>query len=805
MKHFLTILGFLLCTTVHAQPQPYSRFDNLGGKTQHLCIRSIAQTFDGMMWIGTEEGLYSYDGCHLMRRDLPTSHKDTQQDGSWGSLNFMLTDTDSLLIGSERGMLSFDLHTYTLHPLPCAEGKMVKGLVRTQGHWWAATADALYRDGVAVPISTDGIFSLGADSTYLYIGTRERGMRYHTERQTLEEVVGSPYITTSFATLPDATTLWIGTARTILAWDKQQQSVTFNHEVHVAKTMCHDGLGNLLVGTDNGLIVVNKQGVTHSIHHDARMSESLAGDAVWSLFRDHDGNIWIGTNNGLSMVANDNRLTTYTLPSITGESSGNQIFCLCRDPQGRLWLGGSNGLLCINNLGEANQDFRWYRMDNPHYPLTHNRIRTIFADSKGRLWVGGDGGLLLLNEHTKQFDRLEIADDHNNWVYDIHEAEDGHIAITTLDATYIVQPNSQTLELKVVHKTPPKSVNALKQEHTQLLTRYNMAELYLSAHLDTATHTLLLGGTDRFALLHTNPTTLGQKGAAIVVTDIKVNGHHLMSHQQVITRTVTFSPDETILQFLFSDFDYNELQPHTYSYRITGQKEWVDIPASDRSITLTNLKAGTYELYIRRNSPSPSVNEELPVFTFTLKAPWYATTLAKILYALMLAGLLYGIHHIVQQHTRLRQERQELARLLAQAKEKERELLNDNEYLANQLRLQLIEKSGEEGKLSADEKFLLDITRIIEEHMDDSALNVDTLSRWSGIGTKQLYRRIKALTGMTTVAYIRDQRLKKAASLLAKGSFTVSEVMYRVGFSSASYFTRCFCDEYGVPPSEYKV
>jgi AraC-like DNA-binding protein len=50
-------------------------------------------------------------------------------------------------------------------------------------------------------------------------------------------------------------------------------------------------------------------------------------------------------------------------------------------------------------------------------------------------------------------------------------------------------------------------------------------------------------------------------------------------------------------------------------------------------------------------------------------------------------------------------------------------------------------------------------------------LNVNTLSELSGISSKQLYRKIKALTGMTAVAYIRDQRLKKAASLLAKGTF----------------------------------
>lgn len=106
--------------------------------------------------------------------------------------------------------------------------------------------------------------------------------------------------------------------------------------------------------------------------------------------------------------------------------------------------------------------------------------------------------------------------------------------------------------------------------------------------------------------------------------------------------------------------------------------------------------------------------------------------------------------------------------------------------------------------LSDDERFLQRVTRLIEDNLSDSDLNVNVLSTLSGISSKQLYRRIKALTGMTTVAYIRDLRLKKAAALLSKGTYTVSEVMYMVGFNNLSYFTRCFTEEYKESPSVYK-
>ena len=72
-----------------------------------------------------------------------------------------------------------------------------------------------------------------------------------------------------------------------------------------------------------------------------------------------------------------------------------------------------------------------------------------------------------------------------------------------------------------------------------------------------------------------------------------------------------------------------------------------------------------------------------------------------------------------------------------------------------------------------------------------------------GIGGKQLYRKTKAITGRTPVEYIREMRMKRAAELLSQGKFSVSEVMYTVGFSNSSYFSKCFSKEYGMTPTEY--
>jgi DNA-binding response OmpR family regulator/nitrogen-specific signal transduction histidine kinase len=106
-------------------------------------------------------------------------------------------------------------------------------------------------------------------------------------------------------------------------------------------------------------------------------------------------------------------------------------------------------------------------------------------------------------------------------------------------------------------------------------------------------------------------------------------------------------------------------------------------------------------------------------------------------------------------------------------------------------------------KPSPDERLIESVTCAVEENMEDEEFNVTMLAEKTGVDQKQLYRKVKLLTGMTPVAYIRKLRMKKAAVLLREKKFAVSEVMYLVGFSNASYFTKCFTEEFGMSPRQY--
>lgn len=104
----------------------------------------------------------------------------------------------------------------------------------------------------------------------------------------------------------------------------------------------------------------------------------------------------------------------------------------------------------------------------------------------------------------------------------------------------------------------------------------------------------------------------------------------------------------------------------------------------------------------------------------------------------------------------------------------------------------------------ADGRFMADFRRIVREHMADSSLSVETVSAALGLSRVQMYRKVKQLTGSSPVEIIRITRLKKAERLLKTTSLTVSEISYEVGFSSPSYFSKCFKDQFGVAPGDVR-
>ena len=103
---------------------------------------------------------------------------------------------------------------------------------------------------------------------------------------------------------------------------------------------------------------------------------------------------------------------------------------------------------------------------------------------------------------------------------------------------------------------------------------------------------------------------------------------------------------------------------------------------------------------------------------------------------------------------------------------------------------------------SVDDRFLKGVRETIRNHLDDESFGVPELGDAMGMSRSQLHRKLKALTGFSPNELIRNIRLEHGKALLEKGAGNASEVAFMVGFSSLSYFSKCFSDYFGYPPSK---
>ncbi|MBK9097148.1 MAG: response regulator [bacterium] len=109
----------------------------------------------------------------------------------------------------------------------------------------------------------------------------------------------------------------------------------------------------------------------------------------------------------------------------------------------------------------------------------------------------------------------------------------------------------------------------------------------------------------------------------------------------------------------------------------------------------------------------------------------------------------------------------------------------------------------ENKKLSSiDEEFMRRVITVIENHLSDEDFSTEEFGEELGMSRMQVHRKLKALTGKSAIQYIKTFKLDKARKMIKEKSGNISEIAYSLGFGSPAYFTKCFKEEFGYPPSE---
>lgn len=104
---------------------------------------------------------------------------------------------------------------------------------------------------------------------------------------------------------------------------------------------------------------------------------------------------------------------------------------------------------------------------------------------------------------------------------------------------------------------------------------------------------------------------------------------------------------------------------------------------------------------------------------------------------------------------------------------------------------------------ATDKLFISKMNKYISTHLSEQNIEVDAMASEMGLGRTTFYQKVKQITGLTPNDYVRTYRLKKAVSLMDSGETRINEICYSVGFSSPSYFSKRFIQQFGCSPSDY--
>ena len=754
-------------------------------------------------WIGTEGALYRAD------LQLTTFTRIPQLNGN--SIKCLAEETNgTLYIGTDNGLYSMAADGNITHYMhDSRDGSTIPNNIV-----WACYVDQWQN----VWVGTDNGLSRLSTHTYYQYTSLDR-ITLSGEGNCLHEICQTRN-----------GEWWLGGTNGLIhkdkAWYKQNsQQYPLSH--NRVRKIYEDADGDVWVCTDHGVNVFNRQ--SQQMHNVIVYDNSHTFSTAWAydILMDKQGRMWIASYMGGVFVIGKSKLLTAAAgggqknggltPTVVADRhfatngpdalSGLHIGQLVMDGQGHIWASSSNHLDCI--------DPQTMKVT----PVTHDgAINYLMADVKGNVWIGGNTKVtcFLTATNTKS-----SALQYKTWnlgskVVTMCDV-DGKTWVVTGRECSIIDMKGKSFRFKIPSSLAP-----------------------LTMYWSKTNGKVVMGGNDGYVTLRDDLAMKGSKHIALTLTGIVVNGRirqngdwHTLGdtadgrHYNADTtapsriKKLVLENGENNFTLQLTDFPFADHPSAVYAYRLEGSDhDWHHLNRGNLNITYNGLSHGSYHLTVHMVDGEGQIGAEAYSLDIVILPPWYLTLWAKLFYLLLAVAIVWGIMKFYLVRQRLAEERRQKSEILQQVEARMNffnrlsqdlkravahrsfdEIINlTNRYLGVQSERVEVEEPALSG---ADQRLLKEITEAIEVHMIDSEFNVTTLQEVVGMGGKQLYRKLKAMTGKTPVEYIREIRMHKASLMLKEGKFSVSEVMYTVGFTNSSYFSKCFSKTFGMTPTEY--
>lgn len=768
--------GALYCADL--QLKTFSKIAALDGNS----IKCLSTDTNGNLYIGTDNGLYQMAFNNAISHYTHDSRNEATIPNNivWACF---VDKWQNVWVGTDNGLSRLSTHTYyhytSLDKITFSgEGNCLHAILQTRnGEWWMG--------------GTNGLIH------FIEGGYAQDGSRAYQD----------------------------------VAWYKQNnQAFPLTH--NRVRKIYEDRDGDVWICTDHGINLYDRASrqMRNFIVYDKTGKYSTAW--AYDILQDRKGRMWMASYmGGIFIMDKQELLAGKTIADIHLSDQGKEplsglhVGQMVLDGNGMVWASTYNRLDYINpNTMEV------VHVDNADV------INYLMVDGKGNVWVGDNSEVrcyyATIPMRGSKFDAKEWKIGGKvSTMCDV----DGSIWVVTGNECCVLDPQGDYRRFMIPAVMP------------------------LNVFYSKQTHEVVMGGNDGFVSIRADVAKNMTKQTQLLLAGIVVNGKPLQetvldassdSDEEMAPRELkklVLESDENNFMLQLSDLPFADHPSAVYAYQLEGSDhDWHYLKKGNLDIAYNGLSYGDYHLTVHLVNGEGKIGEEVYSLDISVLPPWYLTIWAKLLYLTALVVFVAWVVNSYLTRKQLIAEQKQKADVLEQVQARMQfyTTLADklkaavahqsfdevNDLIRNFLEIDVkvspaeltatvdksesaenvteaaegsTEENTEQELSDVERKQLEEITQAIEEHMVDSDFNVTSLQKVLGMGNKQLYRRVKALTGQTPVEYIRDLRLHKAAKLLRAGKFSVSEVMYTVGFSNSSYFSKCFSREFGMTPTEY--
>ena len=474
MKKHLLRLAFIngllfLSICIFAQEYSDFYFTRVNGENglSESNVKAILQDSYGFMWFGTKNGLNRYDGTSILQFDC-----DDLEEGTGNhNIGALFEDKErNLWVGTDRGVYIYNPAVDVFKRFKIASSEGI-----TLDNWVAEIlSDSL--DNIWVLIPDQGLFRYKDGKVHHYSLIDKDNLKNNNPECICINEQGEVWVGTSGIGLfkynyrDDNFEQYLTDRMGRSLIDKTIISICFQKENAIlGDVMCFGD--EIWVGSLHGIFIINEKenNVIH-LKEDLMRSFSLSDNSIYSIYKDYEGGIWIGTMfGGVNYLPN--RILTFAkyVPGSDPYSlNTKRIRGLAEDNNGCIWIGTEdNGVNVLDpRTGKVHQIYdnvpgRLITLSVKHYEnhiyvglfkqgmndisipgehlkyvsdkdlgIEEGSVYSFLKDSKGRTWIGPGWGLYVSQPKERKFHRVEEVG--YNWVFDIMEARDGTIWLATM-------------------------------------------------------------------------------------------------------------------------------------------------------------------------------------------------------------------------------------------------------------------------------------------------------------------------------------------------------------------------------------